>query len=112
MCSPALIIYIPKTMVEWRLRYGSKGLSTIPMLRMNQLRWKNGLSPDAYPDIDLPNDLPLRFIDDRLIEANVALDYAVVKLKRAIRIEQSLPFVQVKTTEDLMNKQIQINSYG
>lgn len=68
--------------------------------------------PDAYPDTDLPNDLPSRFIDERLIEANVALDYAVVKLKKAIRTEQSLPFVQVKTTEDLMYKQIQINSYG
>lgn len=68
--------------------------------------------PNAYPNVDLPNDLPSRFIDERLIEANVAFDYAVVKLKTAIRTEQPLPLIQVRTTDALWNKEIQINSYG
>lgn len=68
--------------------------------------------PAGYPAVDIPRDVPLRFLDEKIIQENIDLDYGIVKLKEAIRFDAALPTMEVKTDDELKDKKVQINGYG
>ncbi|KAF2325789.1 trypsin-like serine peptidase [Flavobacterium daemonense] len=86
--------------------------SNVPKLPFEEVEAEAWYYPAGYPTVSIPNDLPLRFIDDELIQEDVNLDYGIVKLKKAIKPGGNLPLLHVKTDEHLLNKSLQINGYG
>lgn len=86
--------------------------SNEPKLPFELLEAEDWYYPAGYPEVSIPNDVPLRFIDDKLIEEDVNLDYGIVKLKKAIKPGGTLPLLHVKTDKHLLNKSLQINGYG
>ncbi|MGV0757428.1 trypsin-like serine peptidase [Empedobacter brevis] len=83
-----------------------------PELPFPEVEAESWYYPDRYEKVDIPNDVPLRFLAENLIQENIDVDYGIVKLKETVRSDASLPTIEVKTDEELSNKKVQINGYG
>jgi len=86
--------------------------SNVPTLPFAEVTAEEWHYPIAYESVSIPDDIPLRFLNEKLIEEDINLDYGIVKLKKVIKPGGTLPFVDVKTDEQLIDKPIQINGYG
>ncbi|MTH17160.1 trypsin-like peptidase domain-containing protein [Flavobacterium sp. LC2016-01] len=86
--------------------------SNVPIVPFGEVEAEGWFYPKGYESVSIPDDVPLRFLNEKLIEEDINLDYGIVKLKKAIKPGGTLPLMQVKTDVGLQNKPLQINGYG
>jgi len=99
--------------------YGGKAVSvnvvrgySNPNQPYGPIEGKEWFYPDGYPSVAISSVENLENFSDEAIQADINLDYGLIKLSSPVENIEGLPKLTVETTEALINLEVQINGYG